>query len=185
MRCSREDNKFLTESGAGTPMGELLRRFWMPVLLSRKLPEADGPPKKIVVMGEELAGVSRLTRRGRRHRSSIVRTARQSGSAATRNAASAASIALEIRHRRPLRRHALPYRSQRQGPDRIKSYPVREWGDMIWAYMGPAGENPELPDLEMALVPASHRYVSKKWQDCNWVQAMEGSIDTAHFTLRI
>jgi phthalate 4,5-dioxygenase len=41
---------------------------------------------------------------------------------------------------------------------------------------------PELPDLEMALVPASHRYVSKKWQDCNWVQAMEGSIDTAHFT---
>ena len=34
----------------------------------------------------------------------------------------------------------------------------------------------------MALVPASHRYVTKKWQDCNWVQAMEGSIDTAHFT---
>ena len=31
-------------------------------------------------------------------------------------------------------------------------------------------------------MPASHRYVSKKWQDCNWVQAMEGSIDTAHFT---
>ena len=65
---------------------------------------------------------------------------------------------------------------------RIKSYPVREWGDMIWAYMGPAGEIPDLPALEMALVPASHRYVSKKWQDCNWVQALEGSIDTAHFT---
>ena len=41
---------------------------------------------------------------------------------------------------------------------------------------------PELPALEMALVPASHRYVTKKWQDCNWVQALEGSIDTAHFT---
>ena len=41
---------------------------------------------------------------------------------------------------------------------------------------------PELPALEMALLPASHRYVSKKWQDCNWVQALEGSIDTAHFT---
>ena len=53
---------------------------------------------------------------------------------------------------------------------------------MIWAYMGPAGEMPELPALEMALVPASHRYVTKKWQDCNWVQALEGSIDTAHFT---
>ena len=49
-----EDNKFLTESGAGTGMGELLRRFWIPVLLSEELPEADGEPKKIVVMGEEL-----------------------------------------------------------------------------------------------------------------------------------
>src|ERR1700682_1513615 len=90
---------------------------------------------------------------------------------------------LEIRHRRPLGRHAALY------PDlaakdliRIKSYPVREWGEMIWAYMGPADAVPDLPALEMALLPASHRYVSKKWQDCNWVQALEGSIDTAHFT---
>src|SRR6201996_9765449 len=49
-----EDNQFLTESGSGTAMGGLLRRFWLPVLLSEELPEADGPPKKIVVMGEEL-----------------------------------------------------------------------------------------------------------------------------------
>jgi nitrite reductase/ring-hydroxylating ferredoxin subunit len=49
-----EDNRFLTESGAGTPMGELLRRFWLPVLLSEELPEPDGEPKKIVVLGEEL-----------------------------------------------------------------------------------------------------------------------------------
>ena len=49
-----DDNKFLTESGAGTGMGELLRRFWIPVLLSEELPEPDGTPKKIVVMGEDL-----------------------------------------------------------------------------------------------------------------------------------
>jgi len=42
-----EDNQFLTESGAGTGMGELLRRFWLPVLLSEELPEADGPPKRL------------------------------------------------------------------------------------------------------------------------------------------
>jgi phenylpropionate dioxygenase-like ring-hydroxylating dioxygenase large terminal subunit len=66
---------------------------------------------------------------------------------------------------------------------KIKAYPTREWGDMIWAYMGPATEQlPELPALEMALLPASHRFVTKKWQDCNWVQAIEGGIDTAHFT---
>src|SRR6202012_6265240 len=49
-----EDNRFLTESNAGTGMGELLRRFWIPVLLSEELPEPDGTPKKITVMGEEL-----------------------------------------------------------------------------------------------------------------------------------
>src|SRR5499427_1027789 len=51
---SAEDNRVLTQSGAGTVMGELLRRFWLPVLLSEELPEPDGPPKKIVVMGEAL-----------------------------------------------------------------------------------------------------------------------------------
>ena len=41
---------------------------------------------------------------------------------------------------------------------------------------------PELPQLELGLVPAASRYVSKKWQDCNWVQSLEGAIDTAHFS---
>ena len=58
--------------------------------------------------------------------------------------------------------------------------------DIVWVYMGPNGGPaatlPELPHMEFGLVPPSHRFVSKKWQDCNWVQALEGSIDTAHFT---
>jgi phenylpropionate dioxygenase-like ring-hydroxylating dioxygenase large terminal subunit len=41
-----EDNKFLTESGAGTGMGELLRRFWIPVLLSAELPEPTAPERR-------------------------------------------------------------------------------------------------------------------------------------------
>ena len=53
---------------------------------------------------------------------------------------------------------------------------------MVWAYMGPREIMPKLPAMEVALVPASHRHVTKKWQDCNWVQAVEGSIDTAHFS---
>ena len=65
---------------------------------------------------------------------------------------------------------------------KLLAYPTREWGDMIWVYMGPREKMPELPQLEMGLVPASQRYVSKKWQDCNWVQSLEGGIDTAHFS---
>src|SRR5262245_44816795 len=179
-----EDNRFLTESDSGTPMGELLRRFWLPVLLSEELPEPDSEPKKIVVLGEELLafrdsrGVVGIIDQHCPHRG--------------------ANLWLGRNEECGIRCVYHGWKFDTDGrcvdmptsyPDlnakdhiRIKSYPVREWGDMIWAYMGPAGEVPELPALEMALLPASHRYVSKKWQDCNWVQALEGSIDTAHFT---
>ena len=51
---SKADNELLTRSGKGTAMGDLLRRFWMPALLAEELPERDGPPRKIRVMGENL-----------------------------------------------------------------------------------------------------------------------------------
>ena len=57
-----EDNRFLTESGAGTGMGELLRRFWMPVLLSAELPEADGTPKKITRFSASARWISSIVR---------------------------------------------------------------------------------------------------------------------------
>jgi phthalate 4,5-dioxygenase oxygenase subunit len=179
-----EDNRFLTESGAGTGMGELLRRFWLPVLLSEELPEADGEPKKVVVMGEELLafrdtrGVVGLIDQYCPHRGANLWLGRNE------------ECGIRCVY------HGWKFDTDGQCVDmptsypdlnakdkmRIKAYPVREFGDMIWAYMGPAALQPELPALEMALLPPEHRYVSKKWQDCNWVQAMEGSIDTAHFT---
>ncbi|MBV8393529.1 MAG: ring-hydroxylating oxygenase subunit alpha, partial [Alphaproteobacteria bacterium] len=51
---SKADNEFLTQSGPGTPMGNLMRRFWLPALLSEELPERDGPVKKIRILGEDL-----------------------------------------------------------------------------------------------------------------------------------
>ena len=130
-----EDNKFLTESGAGTPMGELLRRFWLPVLLSEELPESDGPPKKIVVMGEELLafrdsrGVIGVIDQYCPHRG--------------------ANLWLGRNEECGIRCVYHGWKFDTEGrcvdmptsyPDlkakdlmRIKSYPVREWGDMIWA----------------------------------------------------
>ena len=51
---SKADNEFLTQTGPGTPMGDLLRRFWMPALLCEELAERDCPPKKIKLLGEDL-----------------------------------------------------------------------------------------------------------------------------------
>ena len=51
---SAEDNELLTRTGAGTPMGDLFRRFWLSVLLSQELPAPDGPPVRVKVLGEDL-----------------------------------------------------------------------------------------------------------------------------------
>jgi phenylpropionate dioxygenase-like ring-hydroxylating dioxygenase large terminal subunit len=50
----RDDNLKLTQTGPGTPMGDLFRYFWIPALLSEELPEPDCPPKRIDILGEPL-----------------------------------------------------------------------------------------------------------------------------------
>ena len=62
---------------------------------------------------------------------------------------------------------------------RLNAYPVRELGDTVWVYMGP-GTPPELPQMEWATVPASHRRVAMWMVECNWLQVLEGNVDTAH-----
>ena len=62
----------------------------------------------------------------------------------------------------------------------IEAYPTREAADVIWAYMGPPGQVPAFPDYEWMRAPHTHRHVSKTFQDCNWMQALEGGVDTAH-----
>ena len=65
----------------------------------------------------------------------------------------------------------------------IKAYPTREFGDMVWAYLGPRERMPEgLPQLEVGVLPPSPRYVTKRLQQCNWAHSMEGALDTAHFS---
>jgi len=51
---SRQENDLLTRTGPGTPMGELLRRYWIPALLSEEIPEPDCPPVRVRLLGEEL-----------------------------------------------------------------------------------------------------------------------------------
>ena len=179
-----EDNKFLTESGAGTSMGELLRRFWLPVLLSEELPEPDGAPKKIVVLGEELLafrdsrGVVGVIDQYCPHRGANLWLGRNE-ECGIRCVYHGWKFDVEGRCLdMPTSYPDLNAKDKMA----IKAYPAREHGGMVWAYMGPRERMPKLPAMEVALVPASHRYVTKKWQDCNWVQAVEGSIDTAHFS---
>ena len=178
------DNEFLTRSGPGTPMGTLLRRFWMPALLSSELSERDGPQKKIRIMGEDL-----LAFRDTNGRVGIVEPHcphRGANLYFGRNEECGLRCAyhgwkFDV-DGNCVDLPTSPPESTYKDTIKLLSYPTREWGDIVWVYMGPRESMPELPQLELGLVPAAHRYVSKKWQDCNWVQSLEGAIDTAHFS---
>ena len=81
--------------------------------------------------------------------------------------------------------NCLDMMNEPQGSDyhtKIKatSYPVVEMGDLVWAYLGPEEKRPPEPKFEWTQVPPDHRLVTKNWQECNWLQALEGGIDTAH-----
>jgi phenylpropionate dioxygenase-like ring-hydroxylating dioxygenase large terminal subunit len=63
---------------------------------------------------------------------------------------------------------------------KLKAYPTVDLGGVIWAYMGPSAEQPPMPNFEWVHLPRSHVYISKRWQESNYLQAMEGGIDSSH-----
>jgi len=73
---TREQNDFLTLTGPGTPMGALMRRYWIPALLSSEIPEPDCPPVRVKLLGERLIAFSRYAR-PRRHDGRVLRPSRR------------------------------------------------------------------------------------------------------------
>ena len=179
-----EDNRLLTTSGAGTAMGTLLRRFWTPVLLAEEIPARDGPPVKVTIMGEALLafrdsdGRIGLIDQVCPHRGANLWLGRNEECGIR---CSYHGWKFDVTGQCTDMPTSYPDLDAK-GKVRIKAYPTAEAGGIVWAYLGPADKMPEMPAMELLSVPASHRHVGKKWQDCNWVQAVEGNIDTAHFT---
>jgi phenylpropionate dioxygenase-like ring-hydroxylating dioxygenase large terminal subunit len=181
---SAEDNALLTRTGAGTPMGDLFRRFWQPVLLSQELPEPDGPPLRVKVFGEDL--IAFRDSNGRVGLLDPVCPQRGANLFFGRNEQGGIRCAyhgfkFDVAGR-CLDMPTMPPESRFRDKVRAGAYPAREWDDFVWAYFGPPEHEPPLPEVEFALMPPSHRFVSKKLQQCNWAQACEGAIDTAHFS---
>jgi phenylpropionate dioxygenase-like ring-hydroxylating dioxygenase large terminal subunit len=181
---SAADNELLTRTGAGTPMGDMFRRFWTPVLLSQELPERDGPPVRVQVMGEDLiafrdtGGRIGLVEPVCPHRGANLFWGRNEEHG-LRCAFHGWKFDVEGKC---LDTPCVPAGTAMKDKMRIKSYPTEERGEMIWAYMGPPEHKPPFPHIEFTMLPGSKRYVSKKLQECNWAQAAEGGLDTAHFS---
>jgi phthalate 4,5-dioxygenase oxygenase subunit len=185
---SAADNEMLTRTGPETPMGQFFRRFWQPVALSRELPESDGAPLRVNIMGEELVafrntkGVVGLVDSKCPHRGANLYFGRNED-CAIRCVFHGWKFDMEGK---PVELPNVPSGSQYHKTLRLKAYPTREYGGIVWAYMGPSEPEskgiPEVPELEFGALPESHRYVTKKLQECNWAQSIEGALDTSHFS---
>jgi phthalate 4,5-dioxygenase len=186
---SQEDNHVLTRSGPGTSMGALLRRFWMPVLLSEEVPAADREPKRVTLLGEPLlvfrdtTGRLGLVDRRCPHRGADLYYGRNED-CGLRCVYHGWKFDVDGNC---LELPTAPDGSRFKDKISLTAYPTREVGGIVWAYMGPRNDEmsddlPDIPKHEFTLLPAAHVYVSKKWQECNWVQSLEGGIDTAHLS---
>jgi phthalate 4,5-dioxygenase len=179
---SREDNELLTQTDPDTPVGELFRRYWIPALLSEELPEPDGTQVGVKLLGEDLIafrdtdGRVGLLDEFCAHRTASLFFARNE-ECGLRCAYHGWKYDVEGNC---VDMPSEPEESNFKNKIRLKAYPCEERGGIIWTYMGPPELKPELPELEWALLPDSHRFVSKRLQECNYLQAMEGGIDSSH-----
>ena len=179
---SPDANELLTRVLPGTRMGDLFRRYWLPAVLSEEIAAPDGPPVRVRLLGEDLV--------------------------AFRDSAGAVGLVdAHCPHRRaPMffgRNEECGLRCVYHGwkfdvggncvdmpsepPDsvfrtkiNIKAYPTWETGGIVWAYLGPRAEIPPFPAYEWLRAPDTHRRVSKTLENANYLQALEGGIDTAH-----
>lgn len=178
----QEVNELLTRTGPGTPMGQLFRQYWIPALLAEELAEDDCPPVRVKLLSERLIAF----------RDSLGRYGLVDEFCAHRGA----SLWFGRNEEGGLRcaYHGFKYDVTGQCVEvpaepegsrlckRIKltSYPLVRVGDVLWTHMGDPNNPPPLPEFEFAHVPSEQTYTSKRWQECNWLQALEGGIDSSH-----
>jgi phenylpropionate dioxygenase-like ring-hydroxylating dioxygenase large terminal subunit len=179
---SHEDNERLVRVGPGTPMGRLMRCYWLPFLAAGDV-AADGTPHRVRLLGEDL--VAFRTGSGRVGLIDHACPHRGAPLVLARNEAEGLRCIYHGWKFSPDGRcmdlPAEPRDSPMCAQMRIKAYPVRERNGVLWAWLGPdAGNPPALPALEWNLVPQERVVLSMRVQECNWLQALEGEIDSAH-----
>ena len=177
-----EENEILTRVGPGTLMGELLRRYWTPACLTAEIPSPGSPPARVRLLGENLvafrdtAGRVGLVQENCPHRGASLYFGRNEG----------ASLRCVY--------HGWAFDTDGRCVDmpsepapfcekvRMKSYPVHESGGIVWTYMGPRETMTPFRDFGTDGRDAGEFIASKQLTTCNWVQAMEGNLDTSHIS---
>jgi phenylpropionate dioxygenase-like ring-hydroxylating dioxygenase large terminal subunit len=163
-------------------MGQMFRKYWIPALLAEELPENDCAPVRVKLLSERLIAF----------RDSDGRLGLMDEFCAHRGVSLWFGRNEEGGLRCPY--HGWKYDTNGQCVDvpsepkdsgfcekiKLQAYPLVKIGDILWTYMGPKEEQPPYPEFEFATVPSNQTFTSKRFQECNWLQAMEGGIDSSH-----
>src|SRR2546422_758891 len=160
---TQEENELITRTGPGTPMGELFRRFWLPMMLSEEIAGPDCVPVRLRILGEDL--IAFRDTMGRvgildafcAHRGAPLFFGRneEAGLRCVYHGwkYDVTGTCLDIPN--------APEGAMFKDRVKIRAYPVADKGGFIWAYMGPRAQMPPLPEFEFMGLPASHR---KAWK---------------------
>ena len=179
---TRDDNELLCRVGPGTPTGQMLRQYWLPCLPTVDLPDADGAPARVRLLGEDLVawrqtdGSIGLMQNACPHRGASMFFGRneENGLRCVYHGwkFDTEGTCTDMPNE--------PAESNFKHKIRATAYRAVDWGGVIWVYMGPSHLQPELPQFEWCFLPPEQRVVSKWFQDCNYAQGVEGDLDTTH-----
>jgi nitrite reductase/ring-hydroxylating ferredoxin subunit len=177
---SKEDNELMSRVGPGTPMGELIRQYWIPALTPDDM-VPDGPPMRTRLLGEDLiafratSGAYGLVKHACPHRGASLFFGRneEEGLRCVYHGwkfdTTGACVDMPSE----------PAESNFKTKVRARAYPCVERNGIIWTYMGPRETPPPLPQFPPNLDPECR--VIRRLEECNYMQALEGDIDTVHF----
>src|SRR5918911_564382 len=152
---SKEDNELVTRVGPGTPMGKLMREYWLPAMLSSELPRPDSDPLRVLLLGEQLIafrdtnGQVGLIQNHCPHRGASLFFARNE-EAGLRCVYHGWKFDVEGNC---VDMPNEPAESDFKTKVKAVAYPCRERGGIVWTYMGPRSDPPPLPGLEPNMLP--------------------------------
>ncbi len=180
---TQEETDLLCQVSAGTPMGELMRQYWLPAAYDWEL-EPDGQPQRVKLLGEDLLawrnsdGVPAFTQNLCPHRGASLYFGRNEEDG-LRCAYHGWKFDVDGNC---VDMPNEPSTSNFKSKLKITSYKGADFGGMTWVYMGPNQENPPgVPQFEWGLVPeAQRRHYRRFIYECNWMQGLEGELDSTH-----
>jgi len=178
----QEINELLTRTGPGTRMGALFRQYWIPALLAEELPENGSPPVRVKLLSERM-----IAFRDSEGRYGLIDEfcAHRGASLWFGNNETAGLRCAYHGWKYDVTGQCVEVPSEPENSTfcakvKLTAYPLVKIGDILWTYMGDPATRPALPEYEFVRVPAEQTYTSKRWQESNWLQALEGGIDSSH-----